>query len=461
MVRAKGVSALREMPNSQSSEVALLGSIFLRPNSIEQVVDIIRPGDFYRSNHRNIYEAMTELYRKRDAIDVLTVSDSLEKQNLLEQVGGMDYLSELSETVPTSYNIASYANIIANKAMLRALLETCHGIVEKGYSSSQDAREIVDEAEKLVFEVGQREIKSSVDQISEVVQGSLKAIKKYFEEGDKFTGVPTGFERIDDLTNGLQPGELTILAARPSMGKSALALNIAANIGLTEKSKPVVIFTLEMSKETCGMRMLSTLARVDLSSVRKGEAKENDFYNLTQAGAALYEAPIYIDDTGFIGTDEIRAKSRRLKAQNDGLSLIIIDYIQLMKPREGIQSREQQISDISRSLKAIAKEMHVPVMALSQLNRGVENREDKRPRLADIRESGAVEQDADMIMFIYRAVYYKPQGDPDFDPETENQAEVILAKNRNGPTGHATLVFLNKFARFENLEMRREDSIPY
>jgi replicative DNA helicase len=443
----------REMPHSEESELALLGSILLRPTAIEKVYDIIRPGDFYRSAHRHVYEAMLERFNNRDAIDLITLQETLTTNEKLEQVGGVEFLSELSESVPTSYNIVSYAQIIADKAILRDLLETTWGIIEEGYSPGRAVREIVDDAERKIFEVGQREVESALKPIDEVVRESLKDIDKYFAEGEKFTGTATGFYELDDLTNGLQPGELSIIAARPSMGKTAFALNIAENVAIRD-NLPVLIFTLEMSAKACGLRMLSSIAKIDMSRLRKGEADKDDYYDLTRAGSVLAESPLFIDDSGFVGTDDIRVKGRRLKAEKKKLGLILIDYIQLMRPRQGIQSREQQISDISRSLKGIAKELDVPVVALSQLNRGVENRDNKRPRLSDIRESGAVEQDADMIFFIYRDDYYNPE-----TSESPGMAEIRLAKNRNGPTGNAELVFLKKNARFENKEQHRDD--PY
>lgn len=436
----------REMPNSLTSEAALLGSIFLRPNSIEEIFEIVKPGDFYRSAHRIIYEAMVALFQKGEAIDVLTVSDRLETKKQLDQAGGLDTLSELAEIVPTSHNIKSYAAIIAEKAQLRQLVEAGYALIDSGYSENQGVKEIIEQSENRIFEIGQREIRSTIDPVAQVVTDSLKNLQDYFEKGSGVTGVSTGFEKIDELTNGLQPGELTVIAARPSMGKSALALNIASNVVLAQDARPVALFTLEMSNDVCGMRLLASLARVDLAAVRRGEANENDFYSLTKAGSKLYEAPFFIDDTGYITTDEIRAKCRRLKARHGGLGLVVVDYIQLLKPRGNIQSREQQVSDFSRSLKSLAKELSVPVIALSQLNRAVENRDNKRPRLADIRESGAVEQDADMIFFIYRGEYYNPD-----DPELLGKAEINLSKNRNGPTGVCHLAFHNRFARFENL----------
>ena len=447
MAEVKIPAAHREPPNSVESELALLGSIMLRPNALEKVYDIISPGDFYRANHRYIYEVMLELYNRRDAIDVVTVSERLTRQKRLDQVGGVEFLSQLTENVPTSHNITSYATIIADKAILRSLLETAWEIIEEGYTATRDVREIVDEAERKVFEVGQREVKSSLEPIEEIVNNSLKEVLKYFQEGAGYTGVATGFEKFDEITNGLQRGELVIIGARPSMGKSALALNMAENVALRDRT-PVAVFTLEMSSNMCGMRMLASIARVDLAKLRKGEADQKDYYDLTKAGSALSEAPIYIDDSGGLTIDEIRAKSRRLKADK-GLGLVIVDYIQLLQPRAGIQSREQQIADISRSLKALAKELYVPVVALSQLNRAVENRsaDERRPRLSDIRESGAVEQDADLICFIYRHEYYNPD-----DFESKGRAEVIIAKNRNGPTGACDLTFLKQYTRFENLD---------
>ena len=440
----------KQMPHSIESELALLGSIILRPPALDNVSDIIQPGDFYKAGHRKVYEAMLGLSKKGEAIDFVTITAWLEKAEALEQAGGMEFLSELTENVPTSHNIRSYAKIIADKARLRALLEAAWGIIEEGYTSKRDVSEILEEAEHKIFEVGQREIQSTLTSMDDIVIQSMTHLDQFSEGGQTFTGVPTGFSKLDDLTNGLQKGELTVIAARPSMGKSAFAFNIATNVAIGS-GLPVVIFTLEMSAVSCGVRMLCSQAGVDIQKLRNGEATTEDFKDFTRAAAMLSEAPIFIDDAGLIGTDEIRAKCRRMKARHD-IGLVIIDYLQLLKVRRGVENREQQISDMSRSLKALAKELNVPVVCISQLNRAVENREDKRPRLADIRESGAVEQDADMIAFIYRHEYYHED-----DEESHGKAEVILAKNRNGPTGKVEIQFDKRFARFRDLERYRDD----
>jgi replicative DNA helicase len=451
-IKPQGAGYHREPPHSVESELALIGSIMLRPSSLDKVIDVLSPSDFYRSAHRLVYEAMLELNTKRDAIDVVTLAERLEKTGKLDSAGGVEFLTELTEAVPTSHNIENYGRIIADKAILRGLVDAAWEILEDGYSSSLDVREIIDEAERKVFEVGQREVTPSLAPIDQIVMQSLKEIDEHLKKGAGFTGIPTGYEKLDELTNGLQRGELIVIAARPSMGKSAFALNIAENIALRDNI-PVVVFTLEMSKEQCGLRFLSSQGRVNLQRLYAGDSDAEDFQRLTRAAGALDKAPIYIDDSGYISTDEIRAKCRRLKAEK-GLGLIVIDYIQLMKTRKGIESREQQISDISRSLKGMAKELDVPVLALSQLNRKVEDRPDKRPHLSDIRESGAVEQDADLIAFIYRHEYYNPD-----DIESKGKAEVIVAKHRQGPTGKVELTFLGEFIRFENLELGRDD--PY
>lgn len=442
----------REPPNSEESEIALLGSILLRPTSIERVIDILRPGDFYRSAHRLVYEAMLDLYEKRDAIDMVILADRLEKLGRFDQVGGMEFLMTLQGAVPTSYNIVNYANIIANKAILRNLQEAAWEIVESTYSSTAEVRDVVDEAERMVFEVGQRDLKTTLRPIDEIIRENIEAINEHLKTGNMFSGIPTGYEQLDELISGFQAGQLIVIAARPSMGKSAFALNLAENICLRD-GIPVVVFTLEMNTDLCGMRILASNARVSLRSLMARESDDEDFRRLTKSAGELSEIPLYIDDSANIGTDEVRAKCRRLKAEK-GLGLVIIDYIQLMKTRRGIESREQQISDISRNLKALAKELKVPVIALSQLNRKVEERKDRRPMLSDIRESGAVEQDADLITFIYRHEYYFPE-----ETEEEGKAEIIVAKNRNGPTGTAKLSFVKRFMRFENLAQYQDE--PY
>ncbi len=459
----------REMPHSLESEVALLGSILLRPTSIERVYDIVRPGDFYRLAHRTIYEAMVRLYNEREAIDVVTLTTELEKQDQLGSAGGVEFLVELSEAVPTSHNIVSYANIIADKAMLRDLLETTWEIIDEGYSATKEVREIVDEAESKVFQVGQREIRTSTVTIEDMVHASLDSIDKAmkeFKSGNVITGVPSGFTDLDDITKGFQGGDLLILAARPSMGKTAFALNIATHIA-SEVKKPAIVFTMEMNARICTLRMLASMAKVDLGRLRVGDLSNEEYKKLQGAGSLLHDAPLFIDDTGMVSTDEIRAKCRRIKADK-GLGMVVIDYIQLMKARDLRAPREQQVADISRSLKAIAKEMDVPVMALSQLNRGVENRDDKRPRMADIRESGAVEQDADLIMFLYRDEYYLEKQKKFYEAEEKldvwqqkmdeclGVAEVIISKHRNGMTGTVDLSFVKECTVFQNLEKRHD-----
>ncbi len=442
-------SSTKQLPNSIESELALLGSIMLRPPAIDLISDLLRVEDFYKASHRKIFEAMLYLGSRNDAIDLITLSEHLEKEGNLEQVGGVIYLSELTENVPTSHNIRTYARIIVDKAQLRNLLDACRGIIDDAYNSGADVSEIINDAERTIMEVGERDIQSSIKPIDDVIIQSMTHLDQFSEGGQTFTGVPTGYSKLDELTNGLQKGELTVIAARPSMGKSAFAFNIAANVAIGANIK-VAFFTLEMSAVSCGVRMLCSQAGVDIMRLRNGEATTTDFQDFTKAAAMLSDAPIYIDDAGMISTDEIRAKCRRIK----DLGLIIVDYLQLVKPRRGIENREQQISDMSRSLKAISKELNVPIVCLSQLNRGVEKRDDKRPRLADIRESGAVEQDADMIAFIYRHEYYHED-----DLESKGLAEVILSKNRNGPTGKAELQFDRRFARFRELERYRDDPI--
>lgn len=437
-------------PQNLEAEQSILGGILLDNHALDSVLEILIHKDFYNESHRKIFATIVELSDRNEPSDLITLSNILKDKKQLDQVGGMAYLASLVDNVPSAANIAYYAKIVKEKAILRHLIGTATEILTKSYDTGAAVDEVLDEAEHAIFEIAENKIRPAFSPIKDIIKDSFKTIEKLFERKDLITGVPTGFAKIDDLTSGLQKSELIIVAGRPSMGKTAFALNIAQHAAM-EAGIHVAIFSLEMSKEQLAMRMLSSEARVDSQRLRKGFLGETDWPKLTTAAGRLSEAPLFIDDTPAITVLEMKAKSRRLKADS-GLGLIILDYLQLMRSGSYKDSREQEISEISRSLKALAKELNVPIVALSQLNRKVEDRTNRRPQMADLRESGAIEQDADVIAFIYRdEVYNKSEDNPE-----KGLAEVIIGKQRNGPTGMAKLAFLEKYTCFENLA-RAED----
>jgi len=432
-------------PQNIEAEQSVLGSILLENSAINRVLEILSDRDFYNEAHRKIFNIISELSEKSEPIDLITLSNALRDKNILDSVGGTAYLASLVDNVPSAANVANYARIVKEKAILRGLITSATDIIESCYETGSDVDNILDKAEHNIFEISENKVRQDYFPIKDVVKESFKAIETLYSRQDLITGVPTGFERIDDLTAGLQKSELIIIAGRPSMGKTAFALNIALHAAM-EAQIPTAIFSLEMSKEQLAFRLLSSEARVDAQRLRKGFLGETDWPKLTTAAGRLSEAPLYIDDTAAITVLEMKAKSRRLKADRK-LGLIVVDYIQLMRSSYSHESREREISDISRSLKALAKELNVPVVALSQLNRQVESRTNRRPQMADLRESGAIEQDADVIAFIYRdEVYNKSDDNPD-----KGIAEIIVAKQRNGPTDTVKLAFVDKYTSFENL----------
>jgi replicative DNA helicase len=444
---------LRKLPpQSIEAEESVLGGTMLDNTAFDRVLELLTPDDFYREAHRKIMRAMVELNQRSEPIDLVTLAEALKVRGELQDVGGASYLAELAEKVPTAANIAYYARIVREKAVLRSLIETATEIATRGYESGSDVEAFLDQAEHKIFEISERKVRPTFFRVRDIMVDSIKAIEQLYERKELVTGVPSGFIDLDRLTAGLQPSDLIIIAGRPSMGKTAFALNLAANAALGTGTG-VAIFSLEMSKEQLVLRMLCSEARVDQSKVRAGFAAERDLPKLVLAASRLSEAPIYIDDTPGISVLELRAKARRLKRDRDAnLGLIVIDYLQLMRGHERADSREQEISTISRSLKALAKELGVPVIALSQLNRQVETRSgEKKPVMADLRESGAIEQDADVIMFLYRPIVYNKDAN-------ERDAEVIIAKQRNGPTDTVPLTFMSEFTRFEN---RSEEDVPY
>ena len=437
----------RVPPQSLEAEESVLGGVLLDNTAIDRVLEFVRPDDFYREAHRRIFRAMLALAEKSEPVDLVTLAEVLRQRGELQDVGGAAHLAELAERVPTAANAAHYAKIVREKAILRSLITTATDIVANGYEDTRDVKDLLDRAEQSIFQISEREVKPAFVRMDSLMTDTFKIVEKLHQQKQAVTGVTSGFADLDHLTAGLQPSDLVIIAARPSMGKTAFALNIAANAAL-RGGTGVAVFSLEMSKEQLALRMLCSEARVDLARVRTGHLQPGELGDLAQSAHVLISTPIYIDDTPAITVLELRAKSRRLwRDPNSKLGLILVDYLQLMRSSEGKDSREQEISEISRSLKALAKELQVPVIALSQLNRQVESRSPAVPRLSDLRESGAIEQDADVIMFIYRDDVYNE------DSDRKGTADIIIAKQRNGPIGKVELAFLRQYTRFENREM--------
>ena len=432
-------------PQNLEAEQSILGAILIDNEALPKVLEILDPGDFYRLSHKKIFNAMTDLFDKNEPIDLITLTDQLKRKDDLDAIGGLSYLSSLVDMTPTSANIRYHSKIVREKALLRGLIQSAQEISTKVYEDSLDAEDLVDYAEKAIFNISDKKIKASFITLKDVIKDSFEMIERLYDKKDTITGVPSGFSDLDDLTTGFQKGDLIIIGGRPSMGKTAFALNVAQYVGL-EVREPVAIFSLEMAKEQLAFRMLCAEALVNSNSIRKGFIKKEDWHKLTSAASNLTGAPIFIDDSSGVTVLELRAKARRLKMEH-GLSLIIVDYLQLMRGKGSFERREQEISDISRSLKGLAKELSVPVIAVSQLNRSVEQRRPPTPILADLRESGAIEQDADVILFLYRDEIYNKEA-------KKGLAEIIIAKQRNGPTGNVHLSFLSNCTRFMNMAGR-------
>jgi replicative DNA helicase len=430
-------------PQNQEAEQSVLGAMLINNDAINKVVEEINAEDFYRGGHRKIFQAIIELYQHNEPSDLVTITTKLKSNNELEEIGGAAYLASLVDRVPSAANVSSYARIVREKSVLRRLIEGATLIAENGYKDEGNVDECVDTAEKIIFDIAQKRLRQGFASVKDVVKDSFKAIEQLYERKELITGVPTGYKELDRITCGFQRSDLIIVAGRPSMGKTAFALNICEHAAI-ESGSICAIFSLEMSKEQLVQRMLCSRAEVDASKLRGGFLSESDWPKLTRAAGLLSEAPIFIDDTPAINVLELRAKARRLQ-MNHGLSLIVVDYLQLMRGIGRIESREREISEISRALKALAKELSIPVVALSQLNRGVEARQDKRPQLSDLRESGAIEQDADVIAFVYRDEMYNRES-PD-----AGKAEIIIGKQRNGPTGKVMLAFRGNITRFDDL----------
>ena len=432
-------------PQNIEAEEAIISAILIDNDALLDVIEVLGPQDFYRTAHQKIYAAITDLFDKAEPVDLVTLANKLKEMGQLEKIGGASYLARLVDTVPLAVNARHYAKIIHDKASLRRLIEKANAIIKRCFEERGEADDVVDFAESAVFEISEKKARQSFFPLSKIILGNIETLEEKQGNRSLVTGVPTGFTQLDTLTSGLQNSDLIILAARPSMGKTALALNIARHAAV-EANIPVAVFSLEMSKEQLSLRMLCSEARIDSSRLRGGFFSMEDWHRLTDAAGILSECPIYIDDSPSLSAMEIRAKARRLKMDKN-IGLIIIDYLQLMQGRSSAERRDLEISEISRALKALAKELELPVMALSQLNRMLEQRTDKRPRLSDLRESGALEQDADVVAFIYRdEVYNKEEDNPN-----RGTAEILLSKQRNGPTGDVYLTFLNSYTRFENL----------
>jgi len=431
-------------PQNIEAEESILSSILIDNSTLLDVMEILSPEDFYRSSHQNIFAGIAELFSKNEPADLVTLTNLLREKKQLEEIGGAAYLAQIIDTAPLAVNAQHYARIVHDKAALRRMIEKANAISQRCFKDQGDVDEIIDFAESAIFEIARKKDKQSFYPLSKIIEENIDTLEE--RQGNKalLTGVPTGFTLFDNLTSGLQKSDLIIIAGRPSMGKTALALNIARNVAI-DANTPVAIFSLEMSKEQLSMRILCAEARIDSSRLRSGFFSRDDWVGLTDAAEILSEAPIHIDDSANISALEIRTKARRLKMKTD-LGLIIIDYLQLMKSSHFSERRDLEISEISRTLKALGKELELPIVALSQLNRKLEDRSDKRPQLADLRESGALEQDADVVAFIYREEVYNR----DENNTEQGKAELLISKQRNGPTGMVPLTFITEYTRFES-----------
>ena len=436
-------------PQNLEAEASILGGVLLDNEAINTVIELVKADDLYRESHRKIYRAMVDLWDRNEPVDLITLSDQLKARGELEDVGGSAYLAELASQVPTAANIAYYARIVREKAILRHLIRTSTDIATRGMEERGDVDDFLDDAERAIFDISEDRVRASFVRVGDVMTDTIKKVDELYHRKEMVTGVPTGYRDLDRLTAGFQPSDLLIVAGRPGMGKTAFALNIAVNAAL--QGIGVAIFSLEMAMEQLVLRMLCSEARVDHSRLRTGYLREHEFPALVKTAGQLGDAPVYIDDTPAITVLEVRAKTRRLlRDRTRKIGLVIIDYLQLMRGHRDSPNREQEISEISRSLKALAKELRVPVVALSQLNRRVEERGDKHPQMADLRESGAIEQDADVIMFVYRDDAYDANKNP-------GVAEINIAKQRNGPVDTIRMTFLKEYTRFEDYTGRDDE----
>jgi len=437
----------RALPHNLEAERSVLGAILIRNDALNHAAEVIDSRDFFREAHRVVFDAMVALNERHQVIDLVTIKEELSRIGKLDEVGGPAYVASLVDGVPRALNVEGYARIIKEKATLRSLIFSATRILASAYEAEEEPDQLLDEAEKAIFEIADHRIRTGFVPLRDLVHGSFEKIEQLQTHKGFVTGVPTGYTQLDEMLSGLQPSDLVIVAARPSMGKTSLTLNIAQHVG-TQAGMTVGVFSLEMSREQLFMRMLTAEARIDAHRFRGGYLNEKDYGRLSTALGTLAEAKVFIDDTASIGVLEMRAKARRLKAEH-GLHLLVVDYLQLMQGRGRFDNRQQELASISRSLKGLAKELNVPILALSQLSRAPDARADHRPQLSDLRESGALEQDADVVLFIYREEQYEK------NEETEGIAEIIIGKQRNGPTGSVKLAFVKEFTRFENLEWRQ------
>ncbi len=432
----------KAQPFNIEAEISVLGSMLLDNEAINLVTEILRTDNFYKTSHQHIFDTIVNLYNKNNAVDLVILKDELKKQSLLEKVGGAEYLMELEESVPLASNVEYYAKIVREKTIKRDLITATAKIQQEAYNDSLESDELLDVAEKEIFDITQRKFSSPTIKLFNILHDTFDHISNLHDREGRLTGISTGYYDLNDITSGLQKSELIVIAARPSMGKSSLVLNIAEHAGTKEK-KPTLIFSMEMSAQQVAQNMLCSTAKIDAHLLRTGKLDDNQFSNLSLAMGDLSESEIFIDDTPGLGLLELRAKARRLKLQHN-IQMIIVDYLQLMEARKA-ENRQQEISGISRGLKALARELEVPVIAVSQLNRSVETREGHTPRMSDLRESGSIEQDADVIILLHREDYYDPTKRP-------GEVDLNIAKQRNGPTGRVKLTFRREILRFENYQ---------
>ncbi len=437
-------------PQANEAEMAVLGAMLIEREAQAKALDLLTEHSFYKPAHQHIFRAIAHLFSEGSAVDVVTVGEYLKNQKLLTEIGGSSYLTDLTNVLPTAANVDHYARIVKDKGVLRRLIQISTKIVSSAYSQEGDVADLLDEAESQIFSVAQTQAEKGFVSVADLVHDVIETVEKLYQRKTHVTGVSTGFTEIDAMTSGFQPSNLIIIAGRPSMGKTSFAMNIAEHVAINEK-KAVAIFSLEMSREELMLRMLCSQARVDSHKVRRGYLEKKYWNTLTAAASQIAQAPIFIDDSSGLSVLEMRARARRLAAEMSAkgtpLSLIMVDYLQLMRGMGKIESRQQEISEISRSLKALARDLRVPIMALSQLSRRPEEKgREGRPQLSDLRESGAIEQDADLVAFIFREEVYKPQ-----ELDNQGKAKILIAKQRNGPTGEVELAFLREYTKFENL----------
>ncbi len=446
---SRDISLEKLPPQNLEAEMAVLCSMLIEEEAISHAIELLNEDAFYKQAHRLIFNTIVGLYSKNKGVDLVTLVDELKKKGTLEEVGGINYLTTLTTFVPTAANIRHYAKIVKEKGMLRNLIASTTSILSEAYDAQEEVGDLLDKAERMIFEITSNKVEGGFVELKKIIPHSIEIIDSLYQKKANITGLATGFDDFDRLTAGLHPADLIVIAGRPSMGKSAFATCVAEHVGIVLK-QPLAMFSLEMSKESLAQRMLCSHARVDASKVRTGFLSQSDWPHLVNAAGKLSEAPIFIDDSSNLSALELRGKARRLKSQHD-IKLIIVDYLQLLESSAyRSEGRQQEISDISRSLKALAKELNLPVIAISQLSRKPEGRDDKRPQLADLRESGAIEQDADLVVLLFREEFYTPSD------ENRGVAELIIAKQRNGPTDTVRLAFLREFTRFENLSLRQE-----